>query len=279
MKKRIVLISLVFLSITLSSYVIISKSGKAGYTGSPGENACNNCHNSYTLNSGTGSISFSSNIPSDLYTPDSVYQITITVRKAGVSLFGFGMEALKTGNTSAGLFIVTNSLRTQILTAGNGRKNMTHKLNGGAFPDSSVFTFNWQAPSTNVGPVTFYYSGVCANGNNLNSLDYVYKGSHVVTSASTVGVESTNEPYADLEVKPFPMGQLIDVNFNLKEVADIKMYLLGLDGKVHKSVSYKDQEPGQKSYTIFTSDLNSGVYFLQAEINGVGVTRKFMLMQ
>lgn len=279
MKKRIVLVMFGLLSIILSSFVIISKSGKAGYTGSPGENACNQCHNSYALNSGPGSISFRSNIPGDMYSPDSVYQITLIVRQAGVSLFGFGMEALKTGNANAGLFIVTNSIRTQLLTAGNGRKNMTHKLSGGAFADSSVFSFNWQAPSTNVGPVTFYYSGVCANGNNLNGLDYVYKGSHTISSTSTVGLESANEPYADLQIIPFPLGQLIDVKFNLQEVADIKMHLLGLDGKMYRSVSFQDQEPGQKTYTIFTSDLNSGVYFLQAEINGVGVTRKFLLTQ
>lgn len=196
-----------------------------------------------------------------------------------MGLFGFGMEALKTGNTNAGLFLVTNSTRTQILTAANARKNMTHKLNGGAFNDSSVFEFNWQAPSTNVGPVTFYFTGVCANASNSSSGDYVYKGSHTVSSISTVGIENAGTPFADLEVHPFPMAQSIEINFMLDEVADIKFYLLGLDGKMVQTAAYPQQHPGIKSYTMYTTGLNSGVYFLHAEINGVGVSRKFLLMQ
>jgi hypothetical protein len=279
MKKKLVVFVLVAASIGLFSFILVKKAGKAGYTGSPGENACNNCHNTYALGSGPGSLVFNSDIPGDLYTPDSIYHITLTVKQAGVGLFGFGMEALKTGNTNAGLFLVTNSTRTQILTAANSRKNMTHKLNGGAFNDSSVFEFNWQAPSTNVGPVTFYFTGVCADASNSNSGDYVYKGSHTVSSISTVGIETSNQTYADLEVHPFPTAQLIEINFLLNEVAEIKFYLAGMDGKVVQSTTYQQQDPGIKSYTMYTTGLNSGVYFLHAEINGVGVTRKFLLMQ
>lgn len=38
----------------------MSDNGKAGYTGSPGEQTCTNCHNDFTLNSGGGSISIGS---------------------------------------------------------------------------------------------------------------------------------------------------------------------------------------------------------------------------
>ncbi len=279
MKKRIAVIVFTIGSLGLFSFVMIAKNGKAGYTGSPGENACNNCHNSYALNSGSGSISFSSNIPADSYTPDSVYQIKVVVRKPGVSLFGFGLEALKSGNTNAGTFTVTDVVHTQQLTAVNGRKNMTHKLNGGASTDSAVFTFNWKAPSTNVGNITFYYSGVCANGNNANTFDYVYKGSHVVSSTSTVGFEEVKQPYADLEVRPFPAGGFVDVHFLLEEEADILINLITIDGKMVKTEVMKNQFPGEKSYTIYTSGLNAGIYILQAQINGVAVSRKFMLMQ
>lgn len=279
MKKRIALVVLALCCVGMFSFTFLSKNGKAGYAGSPGESSCNYCHNTYGLNSGPGSVSFSSNIPGDMYTPDSIYQITITVRQSGVGLFGFAMEALKSGNTNAGTFTVINTTRMQILTAANGRKSMTHKLNGGLFADSAVFTFNWKAPSTNVGTINFYFTGVCANQSNSNSGDYVYKGTHAISSTSTVGIEALQEPFADLVVKPFPLGQLVNVNFNLDEPADVNLHLLTMDGKIVYSADYDDQAPGAKSYTILTSELNAGIYILQAEINGVGVTRKFLLTQ
>jgi len=279
MKKRIALVLIALGCVGLFSFTFLSKSGKAGYTGSPGENSCNYCHNTYALNSGTGSLSFSSNIPADIYTPDSIYHITLVVRQFGIGLFGFAMEALKTGNTNAGTFMVTNTTRTQILTAANTRKSMTHKLSGGLFNDSAVFNFDWKAPTTNVGAITFYFTGVSANQSNSNSGDYVYKGSHTISSTSTVGIESSEEAYADLEVRPFPMGQLIDVNFNLNEPANVNLHLTTMDGKIVYSAYYVNQVPGAKSYTILTSQLNAGIYILQAEINGVVLTRKFLLTQ
>lgn len=279
MKKRIAVVFFTLLSMGLFSFVMIAKTGKVGYTGSPGENACNNCHNSFPLNSGTGSISFNSNIPGDNYTPDSVYQISVIVRKSGVSLFGFGLEALKTGNTNTGTFTVTDVVRTQQLTSANGRKNMTHKLNGGASSDSAVFIFDWKAPSTNVGNITFYYSGVCANNNNANTLDYVYKGSHTISSTSTFGMEEIKPPYADLKVRPFPSGGFVEVHFLLEEYANIQLKLISLDGKVVKTELLENQYPGEKTFTIYTSGINTGLYILQAEINDIAISRKFMLLQ
>src|SRR5688572_22714041 len=121
MKKRIALIVVVLTTLLLFGFGMIAKTGKAGYTGSPGESSCNYCHNSFALNSGSGSVKIVHNIPNNLYEPDSTYQVSIVVSKPGVSLFGFGCEALKSGNTNAGTFIVTNTVRTQQLTATNGR--------------------------------------------------------------------------------------------------------------------------------------------------------------
>ena len=278
MKKNIVLLLFTFISVGLFSFVLISKTGKAGYTGSPGESTCNNCHNSYALNSGTGSVNIRTNIPNDQYEPDSVYQISITVAKSGVSLFGFGCEALMPNNTSVGTFTVTDVTHTQQLTASNGRKNMTHKLNGGASADSAVFHFNWQAPSSNVGNINFYFTGVCANGNNANSQDYVYKNFHTITPSPFFGIEDVKQPYTDLEIKPFSVAQMIDIRFILKEAADIEFQLLTMDGKQVQSLAYKDQFPGQKEYTLYTSGLQAGIYILQAQINQAFVTRKFLLV-
>ncbi|HRH37623.1 MAG TPA: hypothetical protein PK760_04730, partial [Flavobacteriales bacterium] len=53
--------------------------GKAGRTGAPGENTCvNSCHNSYALNSGTGSIMLAStNMTNWQYVPGQTYTINV----------------------------------------------------------------------------------------------------------------------------------------------------------------------------------------------------------
>ncbi len=279
MKKKIALGIIVIVSVGLLSFQVIKKAGKAGNTGSPGENSCNQCHNSFAINSSDGFIKFSSNIPGDIYEPDSVYTINVTVGKPGVSLFGFGLEALKTGNTSTGTFIITNSIRTQQLTAANGRLNMVHKLIGGAFPDSAVFSFDWRAPSTNVGPITFYYSGVCADSSNNALGDYVYKGSHTISSTSTVGIANNGDLNSSLIIRPFPSGQFVDVILNLNANEDIELSLLSMDGKLLQTNFYPQEQPGEKTFTMYTHELNSGVYILQAKVGNQMVTKKFLLMQ
>lgn len=279
MKKKIALGIIVIVSVGLLSFVVISKNGKAGYTGSPGENSCNQCHNSFALNSGNGSIYITTNIPNDLYVPDSVYEISVTVAKPGVNLFGFGLEVLDSDQSNSGLLIVTNSLRTHLLNAANGRKNMTHKLNGGAFADSAVFTFNWRAPSTNVGPVTFYYTGVCADSSNSNSGDYVYKGLHTINSTSTVGIDEANHIFSSLSIQPFPNGRLIDVLFHLKVKMDVNISLYALDGKLIQTQNYLQEDAGEKAFVIYMNDMNQGVYIIKVMVGNQMITKKFLWIQ
>lgn len=156
----LVLILFAVISITLPSYVIIKKAGRAGNAGSPGESACNNCHNDFALNTAGGSIQLTTDIPGDQYAPSTVYHLSVKVKRPGQVVFGFGLEALNPSNANAGLFTVTDAPRTQILTAANTRKSMTHKLNGGLSNDSAIFNFDWTSPATNVGNITFYFSGV-----------------------------------------------------------------------------------------------------------------------
>jgi hypothetical protein len=278
MKKIIALSLFAIVSITLPSYIILNKTGKVGFTGAPGENACNNCHNSFAINSGTGSIKIATNIPNDQYAPSTTYQISVTVAKPGTNLFGFGCEVLTSTNGNAGTLAVTDAAHTQKLNAANGRVNMTHKLNGGANPDSTVFTFNWTSPATDIGTIKFYFSGVCANGNNLNSLDNVYKGSHTITASPTFGIED-ELPYSDLKIIPRYDNQSVNIRLMLNENANVAMNLTALDGKQISQVNYQDQEPGEKEYTIQTQGLTSGVYVLQARINQYNLSRKFLLVQ
>lgn len=273
MKHKVILFSAIIL-IGVCSFSILSRTGKAGYTGSPGENSCNHCHSTYPLNSGPGSLKIRTNIPNDLYEPDSIYEISVVVEQSGRSLFGFGFEALMAGNVDAGTFIVTDAVRTHQLNAGNGRKNMTHKLNGGASADSSVFTFNWQAPSTNVGAITFYYTGVAANGNNENNLDYVYRDSHTISSLSTVSIEETNLiSNINLIVGP---NEIVGT-YDLSTPTKLTVELVSLQGKVVQQIYLGSAVQGNNQFRIATDYLNTGIYILNIRSNTTRLSKKFFI--
>ncbi|MBA3663155.1 MAG: T9SS type A sorting domain-containing protein [Bacteroidetes bacterium] len=183
MKKIITILSFIIVSIILMA----SSGGITGRTAAPGETTCATvgCHNSFPLNSSTGSISITDNIPAIGYTPGQTYTINVIVSKAAVTLFGFDFEAVSSTNTTAGNITVINAITTQT-AIGAGRQNITHKTNGGLTTNTHTFTFNWTAPSTNIGNVTFYTTGIAANKNGNTTGDYIYSTTKVVGGANIV---------------------------------------------------------------------------------------------
>ncbi|MEN9333916.1 MAG: hypothetical protein RLY35_1096 [Bacteroidota bacterium] len=161
-------------------------SGKAGKTGSPGEGDCTDCHSTYALNAGTGSVVItSSNLTNWEYVPGNTYSITVTVTHTGRSAFGLGFEALRSNGANAGTLTAGTGTHTLSATVGgNSRTNIVQSTSGGTGTTGShTFNFTWTAPATNVGAVTFYCTGLAANSSNGNSSDasdYVYSTSQVV---------------------------------------------------------------------------------------------------
>jgi hypothetical protein len=188
MIRKLLISILPIAAIILFSAEKMSDNGKAGKTGSPGELTCIDCHDSYTLNSGGGSILFQSPSTANFeYSPGQTYTMSVTVSRASNSLFGVGIEALTASNNNAGTLNITDAASTTIKSAtvsGVSRRNVVHKLNGGANPASKVFNFSWTAPTAGTGPVTFYYSGVAANSDGDEKNDYVYAGSQVINEVT-----------------------------------------------------------------------------------------------
>jgi SprB repeat len=190
MKKINIVIALVIAVLfIMPSTLAFKKAGIAGKTGSPGENTCGECHGG----SASGSSILSSNIPATGYVPGTVYSVTLTVAESGLSLFGLGLEALNSGNTNGGT--LTPGTGTQILLSGS-RRNIVQTLNGGASAGSHAFTFSWTAPAASTGDVTFYYTGLAANGNgSSDGGDHSYTGSAIfspLTSTLTATTTTTS---------------------------------------------------------------------------------------
>jgi uncharacterized repeat protein (TIGR01451 family) len=155
----------------------------AGFTHAPGEFDCAECHLPQP-DAGTGHISI--NVP-QTYVPGQTYPITVTHSNADPTRlrWGFQLTALDDSDSKAGNLQNTSAL-TKVLDnqgPGGSRQYIEHCSGAGSGCLDGTFinqqggaswTFNWTAPATNVGPVTFYVAGNQANNDGNTSGDYIY---------------------------------------------------------------------------------------------------------
>ncbi len=217
MKKRIIFLATIALAFVIAfTTAIKDRSGKFHTAGLPipGETTCSapGCHGagngSFTNggladNAGPGSINItSSNMPGWVYTPGTVYHMTITIAEPGAPLFGFSAVVADNGGRNAGTITITDAAHTRKGTPiGSTLVYITH-VGGPTGPNPgyqtivsnpAVINFDWTAPASNVGPVTFYFDGIaCNNNGGEDAGDNVYAGTQIATpnAASSILLSS-----------------------------------------------------------------------------------------
>ncbi|MCC6251166.1 MAG: T9SS type A sorting domain-containing protein [Bacteroidia bacterium] len=266
--------------IIFSTTAYTNNAGKAGYTGSPGETTCRNCHNSFNLNEGDGSISISSpDLTGWEYQPGTTYTINVTVRKPGVSKYGFGFEALLSSGANGGLINTSSSNNAKTMSAsisGNTRTNAVHKQPNNTGADSLVFTFNWTAPAAGTGDVTFYAVGNATNSSNTNAGDYIYSTSLIVTEATGTAIKSPQTE--NLSIYPNPAKDVIKLT--LPQQFKIEKSVLSIfdsKGKLYyQNNEFKSLYP-EESFDI--SFLPSGIYFIKIKNSNIEFNKKILIMR
>jgi hypothetical protein len=168
---------------TTNTVHAFSSGPPAGETGAPGESLCVECH-SGTVNSGPGQFTISG-LP-NRYDPGATYQVTVTHSTTDNSRrkWGFQLTALTSANLKAGN-LANNSGFTSIIN--EDRQYIEHNISGsfGGQGSPVSWTFNWTAPETNVGPVTFYAAGNQANNNGSTAGDQIYTTSLTMNPPAT----------------------------------------------------------------------------------------------
>ena len=272
--RAVAVLSFAAIAFANISFDTQSSNGQAGYTGSPGEVYCTNCHTGTALNGGGGSVVIGG-APAT-YTLGQTYTITVTVSQTNRSLFGFAMEALTSTNANAGTLVVTNSTEDHILNAVNGRKNMVHKSGGGASANSHTFTFNWTAPATNVGVVKFYAVGNAANGNNSDTGDLIYSTNVTINAPSGVAPENDNE--LQVSVFPNPVEGKFFVECTLAGRSALTVKLFSLDGKLVDVLLNGTEDAGkvQKQLSV-PANTAPGIYFLEVNVDGKRSVKKIII--
>jgi len=242
-------------TIALSSFLAIGlfslnltgdPTGKTGFFGNTVSSSCRNCHSSGV----GGSATLSMNIPAQGFTPGQTYQGTLTVSKPGATLFGLNLAAQTSSNTNMGTLVSGNN-RSQVL-----QSQLTHRRNGGLFNDSCQFSFNWTAPASASGSVTFKWNGLSANNNGFDTGDFTANGSQTFALAPNASNEMIKGIF---EVYPNPTTEFINFKrFSVDKAESIEV--VNLEGKL---VYRTTLQPGLDSFQISTAMWSKGIYLLK----------------
>jgi len=227
-------------------------------TASPGDNGanCTQCHTG-TLNLAEDWLT--SSIPASGYIPGETYTITATGVHSGVNKFGFETTAEDSGDAKTGEFTITNSDETKLT---NNDHAVTH-TGDGTTPsgDSRSWMFDWAAPETGTGEVTFYATFNAANGNGQTTGDVVYKTSYVVQE-HTVSVKETESLDNMVHVYPNPVTDNFYIDVKETDVKEISLFSLS-GGLVMQKTNFDKN----KSIFIQSDNLKSGNYYLVITTN------------
>ena len=154
MKKHIFILgSIISIAILFYPQSTIGKltGSPGGRTGSPADGVdCMECHGVFSTSTTISNIT--SNIPPSGYVPGNIYNITAVHNGAGFGdPTGFEITCEENiSNTKTGIFFITNSTTTQNVNNGSA---VTHTAAGNSL---SAWSFDWEAPVSGTGDVTFY---------------------------------------------------------------------------------------------------------------------------
>ncbi|MCB0846700.1 MAG: PKD domain-containing protein, partial [Bacteroidetes bacterium] len=183
-------ILLIFTSFFALYLLVVARSGglanilNQDRTGSPfsQSGSCASCHSGGNF---SPSVSFNlldqTNSPVTSYIPGNSYIIEYNVTNGNGNPSGFGIQGigLLSNNQTAGSLGSTITPNTRISNIGSRQYIEQNGLNS-----AGNFRVNWTAPATGSGNITFYYTGLAANGNGSSSGD---QGTAKVTSIITEG--------------------------------------------------------------------------------------------
>lgn len=271
MKKSRLILSLLGLAFITTGFNFEDPDGKAGATGSPSEGTCSKsgCHTGFTDNSQGGSVTItSSNLTNWEYVPGTTYNLTVTVAETGISTWGFAAEVLKSNGDNAGT--LTAGSGSHILTANVGgfsRRAVTQTA-AGSGANSKTYNFTWTAPATDVGAVTIYAVGNAANGNDARTGDHIYTATQVVNPATSSGIAEANPLKMDVNVYPNPATDLLNLDYALPISGRVKASIYTTDGRLVRNVFESNQATGFNHKTVDISDLASGLYLINVEVDG-----------
>jgi len=233
------------------------------HTGAPGETNCTACH-AGTNNSGPGIITFDVGGGINWYVPGQTYLCTVSIVQTGIDKMGYACVALRnSNNTTIGTFSLTEPTRTRLFSSG-GRNYVSHNPCGAdaATVGSNQWTFNWTAPSANVGSITLYVGALATNHNHATSGDYGYTRT-VTLSASATFVNEMEEMISGVSVFPNPASDFLNTRFENFSEEQTEIDLLDIAGKKVSTLYSGKEAAGEVKKSFNIRNIAKGVYWLR----------------
>lgn len=149
----------------------------------------------------------------------------------------------------------------------------THTISGTAASGTEKFwIIEWVAPTSGTIDFTAYLN--VSNNNNSRIGDAIYQKTISLTASAT-GINEARS-VKNLSVYPNPVGDNLNLSFDLKEKSAVKLSIVGLDGKLVKALTEEEMDAGKQNLS-FGIDLPKGLYLLHLSANNKVVTKRIMV--
>ncbi|MCH8902427.1 MAG: T9SS type A sorting domain-containing protein [Bacteroidetes bacterium] len=259
-----------------------STGAPAASTGAPGEVTCykSGCHSDVGLNTGPGITSIVMGDNETEYTPGVTYPVTVSLSQANIYRFGFEFVALRDNDdTNIGSLAMTEPGRTQVLPGSNdfpNRRYVTYKFDG-TNPKSAglgEWTFNWTAPATDEGDITFYVATVAANNDATDNGDLVYTETLTISSKTVSGIHENEWNNEESDFLVYQVNN--QIHFILPNgVKNAIILVYNLNGQFVQELIV---EAGN-SHTAVTPEktMQSGIYLVQCISGSTSSTKKLFI--
>lgn len=245
----------------ISNEHLQSGGGQPSFTGAPGEQNCTQCHVGSTLD---GTNENQLQLLNAQFQPVTSYNAgeTYTVSLALVSdpaKKGFSSTVLDGTNSMAGSLAGKTLGGTQNFQNGGGTRDYVSHNSTSNTNSTTVWLWDWTAPATNVGNVTFYVAANVADGNGTATNDQIYLSQHVFGSVS--GVEEKEAMAMD-----FSAGYNAEENKVTMEFAslssDVMFFnLVDLNGKSVYTKQLSKSLVGKNKQTVaLPAEIKNGIY-------------------
>ena len=239
---------------------------------------CSFCHNgvpstdstNFILQMGTDSSALTNVVGgATTYTPGLQYFLRVRGTVAS-PVYGFELTALDSTNTSGSVtnFAILNPVNTVLVV----QKFVTHNN----ADSNNEWTFTWTAPSSYIGPVTFYYAANDGVDGDTVGGDHIFLVKKTIYGVAPNGINNLSSSMNSLSVFPTVVNHDIQVAMNLKEATKLEYTLLDLNGRVVQSLLNENAAAGDVNHTFNLSNLAAGVYMLKIQAGDSYEVRKLV---
>ena len=256
----------------------------ACFSGEPPRNSTcyfSGCHTSFPVNSGNARLLLDLGGAEAGYAFGQHYRIRIALTEAGLTRGGFQAIALQDNDssTSPGTVTLTEPIRTQRIDVNQPHADpgcliqdkvwIEHTDQGIDDPvlDTLHWEFDWQAPATDVGSITFYVSSLAANADLETTGDYVYHTAQTISALSTGSLAPS--PIVDVRLSPSPAHDLLLIEaVGTPAVPGDALTVHDLAGRVVMRSAW--------TRALAVGELAPGIYCVEARVGGRTLIKKFV---